>query len=46
MGFLMQELPSDLRDLNGLCHVPEVLLSGYKTKCWYLIYRFNQRVAQ
>lgn len=46
MGFLTQELPTDLRGLNGLCHVPDVLLSGYKTKCWYFIYHFNQCVAQ
>lgn len=31
--------------LNGLCHVPDVLVSGYKTKCWCLIYHFSQCVA-
>lgn len=37
MGVLTQELPTDLWGLNGLCHVLDVLVSGYKTECWYLI---------
>lgn len=41
MGVLTQELPTDLWGLNGLCHVPDVLLSGYRTECWGLIYRFS-----